>query len=182
MPRLATLPLVALLAALPAAPAAAQDSTVTPVRVRTPGGEIVSANAADHARLYGEWHFAPARVEGDRIVVSGVVAGSRDGQPLDVAGFEAALRRVWGRIGETLAAAGASHADIVDLTTFHVFGSPLFRGTKAEHLTAFRKVKDEYVREPYPTWTGIGIAELFAANGLVEIRVVARRPGAPAPR
>jgi enamine deaminase RidA (YjgF/YER057c/UK114 family) len=56
---------------------------------------------------------------------------------------------------------------IVDLTTYHV-------GLR-RHLPAFMKVKDEFIREPYPAWTAIGVAELITEGTLVEIRAIARR-------
>lgn len=153
----------------------AQPAAPAPVEVPTPGGKVVSPSAQAHEALYGGWHFAPARVEGDLVFISGIIGGARDGQPVDVAGLEAVFRRAWTSVKTTLEAAGASTDSIVDLTTYHVFGSPLFHGTKREHIDAFRRVKDEFVPEPYPTWTGIGIAELFPDTGLVEIKVVARR-------
>jgi enamine deaminase RidA (YjgF/YER057c/UK114 family) len=45
----------------------------------------------------------------------------------------------------TLAAAGASLSDVVDLTTFHID----LRGEMEE----FTKVKDEYIPRNYPAWT-----------------------------
>jgi hypothetical protein len=39
----------------------------------------------------------------------------------------------------------------------------------------FRKVKDRYIREPFPAWTAIDIDRLVPDNGLVEIKLVARR-------
>jgi hypothetical protein len=42
-------------------------------------------------------------------------------------------------------------------------------------LGAFIKVKDEFVRMPYPAWTAIGIAELITEGTLLEIRVIANR-------
>ena len=65
-----------------------------------------------------------------------------------------------------LEAGGASFADITEMTTFHV-------GLQA-HLGAFMTVKDQYIKEPYPAWTAIGISELAIPGGLVEIRVTAR--------
>ena len=168
--------LALLLLALSPAASLAQDPAPrpAPVEVPTPGGKVVSATPQQHAVLYDEWHFAPARVEGNLVFVSGVVVGARDATPLDVAGFEAAARRAFTQIAALLEAAGSSRADVVDLFTFHVFGSPAFGGTKREHIDAFRRVKDEFVSAPYPTWTAIGVADLFPERGLVEIRVVAR--------
>jgi enamine deaminase RidA (YjgF/YER057c/UK114 family) len=36
------------------------------------------------------------------------------------------------------------------------------------------KVKDHYMKAPYPSWTAIGITELAFPGGLVEIKVIAR--------
>lgn len=159
--------------AAPAAPA-------VPIVIPTPGGKVVSPDERMHQAGYRGWHFAPARVEGDLVFISGIVAGARDGHPLDAAGLETAFRRAWNNVKSTLEAAGAGTDTIVDLTTFHLFQSPNFQGTKAEHLAAFSKVKDEFVPEPYPTWTAIGVSELVPPTGLVEIKVVARLRSAPA--
>jgi len=40
-----------------------------------------------------------------------------------------------------------------------------------EHIGAFMKVKDEFIKEPYPAWTAIGITELAVPGARVEIRV-----------
>jgi enamine deaminase RidA (YjgF/YER057c/UK114 family) len=157
-------------------PLGAQAATA-PARavvVPAPGGAVVSADPRQHAIAYEQWHFAPARVAGPWIFVSGVVAGAR-GATLDGPGFEAAVRRAFSQLEATLAAAGGSLRDVVDLTTYHVFASPAFAGSKQAHLDAFRRVKDEFLPAPYPAWTGVGVAELFPEGGLVEIRAVARR-------
>jgi enamine deaminase RidA (YjgF/YER057c/UK114 family) len=64
-----------------------------------------------------------------------------------------------------LAAAGASFADVIEMTTFHV-------GLRA-HMPIFMQVKDRDLRAPYPVWTAIGITDLAVAGGLVEIKVIA---------
>lgn len=145
-----------------------------PVRVTTPGGAVVSLDSAQHRGLYEGWHFAPARVEGGWVFVSGIVAVAGDSVPIDSARLAVSFRRAWRAVRARLEAAGSSTADIVDLTSYHVFGSAAFSGTKDEHIRVFRRVKDEFVPAPYPTWTGVGVAELFPDGGLVEIRVIAR--------
>ena len=72
-------------------------------------------------------------------------------------------------LDEILRAAGSSLTGLVDLTTFHV--------DLGRHLAAFTRVKDRYVRPPYPAWTAIGVAELVVPGGLVELRAVALAPG-----
>jgi enamine deaminase RidA (YjgF/YER057c/UK114 family) len=37
------------------------------------------------------------------------------------------------------------------------------------------KVKDEFIRDPYPAWTAIGINELITEGTLLEIRAIAKR-------
>lgn len=160
-----------------AAPTHAQDRS-SAVVVPTPGGTAVSPDTAIHRAFYQEWHFAPARVEGDLVYLSGTVAvpSRADTLPLDSARQEASYRRAWQRIRRTLEAAGSSTADIVEMTTFHLFDSTVVRGTKQQQIDAFRRVKDEFVPAPYPAWTGIGVATLYPDRALVEIRVIARIP------
>ena len=70
---------------------------------------------------------------------------------------------------ETLAGilreAGAQLSDIVEITSYHV-------GISA-HMEAFMRVWARYLKEPYPAWTAVGVAELIVPGGLVEIRAVA---------
>jgi enamine deaminase RidA (YjgF/YER057c/UK114 family) len=66
-----------------------------------------------------------------------------------------------------LEAAGLSFDQIVEMTAYHV-------GLR-EHLDAFIKVTDEFVSEPYPAWTAIGVTELITEGTLVEIRIVAKQ-------
>ncbi|MNO01727.1 RutC family protein YjgH [compost metagenome] len=56
-------------------------------------------------------------------------------------------------------------ADIVELMTFHTD----LRGDIQE----FIKVKDEFIPERFPSWTGIGVSQLARPEFLIEIRVVA---------
>ena len=48
-------------------------------------------------------------------------------------------------------------------------------GDLPAQFDGFRKVKDRYIREPFPAWTAIEIDRLVPDGGLVEIKVVARR-------
>jgi len=57
------------------------------------------------------------------------------------------------------------YGNIVEYTTFHVGLS--------SHLADFMKVRDEFIKEPWPAWTAIGVSELAAPGGRLEIRVLA---------
>lgn len=133
---------------LAAQPAAAKDVIVLP----------------EDKALLDSWGFSSAVVSGDLIFVSGVVAGLREGETDPEAGFT----RAFDRIGATLKAAGASWDDVVDMTSYHT--------DVAAQIAAFRRVKDRYVKAPFPAWTAIGVTRLIPSNGLVEIKVVARKP------
>ncbi|MCG2585396.1 Rid family hydrolase [Massilia sp. TS11] len=145
-----------------------------PVRIPAPGGAVLGLNAQQFNVQYNEWHYAPARIEGKLVYLSGVVAGAADGKPLDVAGFEASLRRAFGQIDRLLTAAGSDSSHIVEISSFHVFGAPLATFDKAAHLDAVRRVHAEFVKPPYPAWTAIGVSDLLPPGGMVEIRVLAR--------
>lgn len=114
-------------------------------------------------RTYEAFHFAPAMRDGDLLWCSGQTGTGVDGKNADspeeqfVGAFE--------EVRKILEHAGSSFADVVEMTSFHVgFG---------EHLGTFMKVKDRYVKEPYPAWRAIGVSEL-AFGSLVEVKVVAR--------
>lgn len=116
---------------------------------------------AEDKSFHDEWGFSGAVRSGDIIYVSGVVAGLREGETDP----ENAFDRAFTEIGRTLELAGANWGDVVDMTTFHTD-----IGTQ---MTIFRKVKNRYVRAPWPAWTAVGVTRLVPPNGLVEIKVVA---------
>jgi enamine deaminase RidA (YjgF/YER057c/UK114 family) len=117
----------------------------------------------DEKELLDSWGFSSAVISGDLIFVSGVVAGLREGESDPEAGFT----RAFDRIGKALQASGASWDDVVDMTSYHT--------DVAAQITSFRRVKDRYVKAPFPAWTAIGVSRLIPPNGLVEIKVVARK-------
>jgi enamine deaminase RidA (YjgF/YER057c/UK114 family) len=43
-----------------------------------------------------------------------------------------------------------------------------------EHLQAFQAVRDDFLKEPYPAWTAIGVSALAVPGLFVEIRATAR--------
>lgn len=108
---------------------------------------------------YERFHFAPAVRHEGLILCSGQIG--RGDTP------EEEFRSAWQAVGETLKAAGAGFEDVVEITSYHV-------GLQ-EHMREFMRVKDEFIREPYPAWTAIGITELAIPGARVEIRAIARR-------
>ena len=82
--------------------------------------------------------------------------------------MEEEFHNAWKKIGELLAEAGAGYGDIVECTTYHV--------NFHDHIGVFSAIRDEYLSEPWPAWTAIGITELLVPGARVEIRVTARVP------
>jgi enamine deaminase RidA (YjgF/YER057c/UK114 family) len=73
----------------------------------------------------------------------------------------AQLRQTFRNIGLTLAAAGARWSDVVSLTSYHV-------GLR-EQSEAMLTVAGEFLEDPYPAWTALGVTELFEPEALVEV-------------
>jgi enamine deaminase RidA (YjgF/YER057c/UK114 family) len=114
----------------------------------------------DSARkTYENWHFAPAVRHEDLIFFSGVV-GQGDSA-------EDEFRNAWKSLGETLAAAGVGYEDIIDSTLYMV--------DLQKNAATMAKVKDEFIKEPYPASTWIGVTELVIPGTRAEIKVTARK-------
>ncbi len=147
-----------------AAAAAAQSAPAEPPFARRPENVVVPARP-EHRKIFTEWGFAEAVIDGDRIWLSGVVAGLRRGETM--ADQDAAFDRAFKRLGDVLQRSGSSFDGVVEMTTFHT--------DLPAQMDGFMKVKHRYIREPFPAWTAIDIDRLVPDNGLVEIKLVARR-------
>jgi enamine deaminase RidA (YjgF/YER057c/UK114 family) len=112
-----------------------------------------------------QWHFAPILDTGEFVFLSGITGVHADGSLSHDP--ETQFRDTFGFIELHLETADLHFDDVVEMTTYHV-------GLR-EHLNTFIKVKDKFVRIPYPAWTAIGIAELITEGTLLEIRVIAKR-------
>ena len=110
--------------------------------------------------IYKNWKFAPAVRHDDLIFFSGVV-GQGDSA-------EDEFRNAWSSLNETLNEAGVGYEDIIDTTVYIV--------DLQKNAAAMMKAKDEFIKEPYPTSTWIGITELAIPGARAEIKVIAREP------
>jgi enamine deaminase RidA (YjgF/YER057c/UK114 family) len=110
-------------------------------------------------KTYENWHYAPAVRHEDLIFFSGVIGHG------DTAEDE--FRNAWQALGEVLLEAGVGFEDIIDSTLYIV--------DLAEHAAAMAKVKDEFIKEPYPASTWIGVSSLVIPGTRAEIKVTARR-------
>jgi enamine deaminase RidA (YjgF/YER057c/UK114 family) len=98
--------------------------------------------------------------EGKKLVV---VSGQG---PEDLsADMETQMRQTFERIGMILQAAGATFENVVILRAyFEHFG---------RDLPVYRKVRLEFLKQPYPASTAIGVTELAPAGNEIEIEAVA---------
>jgi enamine deaminase RidA (YjgF/YER057c/UK114 family) len=116
--------------------------------------------------LYEQHGYSAAIRSGDLLFVSGQVGSHLDGTPEP--DFERQVELAFENLKNTLAAAGCTFADLVDVTTFH---------TDPEHqFETIMKVKQKIFGEPpYPNWTAVGVNWLAGFD--FEIKVIARIPG-----
>lgn len=122
---------------------------------------------ADRHALYDEHGYSAAIKSGDLLFVSGQVGSRSDGTPEP--DFERQVRLAFRNLKATLAAAGCTFDDIIDVTSFHTDPENQF-GTI---LAVKREIFDT---RPYPNWTAIGVNWLAGFD--FEIKVVARVPAA----
>jgi enamine deaminase RidA (YjgF/YER057c/UK114 family) len=98
--------------------------------------------------------------EGRRVVfVSG--QGPKDLK----ADMEMQIRQTFDRIGLVLKATGATFADVVMLRAYFVHLN--------RDLAAYRKGRMEYLKEPYPASTAVGVTELAVPGLEIEIEAIA---------
>jgi enamine deaminase RidA (YjgF/YER057c/UK114 family) len=109
---------------------------------------------------YEQMHFAPAVEQDGFIFCSGCVGQAESA--------EEEFRQAWQQIGAILAEAGCGYEDIVDSTLYMV--------DLQSNAAAMFKVKDEFIKAPYPASTWIGITELVIPGARAEIKVTARKP------
>ena len=114
--------------------------------------------------MYDRFHFAPATVADGFVFCSGVI-GSEGGKVPDDLSQE--FRNAWEQLSRLLTEAGSGLEHIVEYTSYHV-------GLQS-HMAEFMAVRDEYLSEPWPAWTAIGITELAIPGARVEIQVTARK-------
>ena len=112
---------------------------------------------------YSDWHFSPGHWAGNVLFLSGCTGSTEHGGIST--DFSEQCRVAFKKIEWSLTEANLVFGDIVELTSYHV-------GLQA-NLDAFKSVKDEFIVEPYPAWTAIGVSELAVPGAVIEIRAIA---------
>ena len=125
---------------------------------------------ANRHALYEAHGYSAAIRSQDLLFVSGQVGSREDGSPEP--DFARQVERAFDNLKATLAAAGCSFDDIVDVITFHTDPENQFETI----MTIKNRIFPE---KPYPNWTAIGVNWLAGFD--FEIKVIARiRAGAGA--
>lgn len=122
---------------------------------------------ADRHALYERHGYSAAIRSGDLLFVSGQVGSRADGSPEPE--FGAQVRLAFQNLEATLAAAGCTFQDIVDVTTFHT-------DPEAQFPTIMAIKGEMFPSAPYPNWTALGVNWLAGFD--FEIKVIARIPEA----
>lgn len=124
-----------------------------------PGGRIQGLHPAG-APAAASGYSPGIRAEGQRVIfVSG--QGPKDLR----ADVETQIRQTFDRISLVLQAGGATFKDVVMMRAYFVH--------LKRDLPAYRKVRKDYLSEPYPASTSVGVAELATEGLEVEIEAIA---------
>lgn len=115
------------------------------------------------AGFYEETHIPAAVRVGDTLRLTGHTGETPDGVfSLD---FEVQIRQTFRNISLTLAEAGATWSDVVEINSYHL--------GLLHQAEATLRIAGEFLEDPYPAWTAVGVTELIIAEALIEISCVA---------
>jgi enamine deaminase RidA (YjgF/YER057c/UK114 family) len=99
------------------------------------------------------------------LFVSGQVGSRADGTPEP--DFAAQVQLAFANLAATLAAAGCTFDDLLDVTTFHT-------DPENQFPTIMQVKQSIFPQPPYPNWTAVGVTWLAGFD--FEIKVIARIP------
>ena len=120
---------------------------------------------ANRHALYEQHEYSAAIRSGDLLFVSGQVGSQLDGTAEP--DFKRQVELAFENLKATLAAAGCTFEDMVDVTTFHT--------DPEQQFETIMKVKQKiFSSPPYPNWTAVGVTWLAGFD--FEIKVIARIP------
>ncbi len=115
------------------------------------------------ADFYVETRIPAAVRVGEMLRLTGHTGETADG--VFPAKPESQIRQTFRNIELTLAEGGATWLDVVELTSYHV-------GLR-DQSSLLLEVAAEFLEDPYPAWTAVGVTELFPPDAVVEISCIA---------
>ncbi len=127
---------------------------------------------------YHLYHYTPAIRVGDMVIVSGIPAAHGDS-------YEDKVRWMFDQLRVTLELAGATMADVVELTSYHAQAADT--AAFHEEFARFAPIHHEFFPSHYPAWSAVGTTALLSPGAPVELRAVAmigsgRQPRADIPQ
>jgi 2-iminobutanoate/2-iminopropanoate deaminase len=122
---------------------------------------IISPRSVHSTAGVGYSHVARA---GDTLYIAGQVALDKEGRLVGEGDAEAQVRQAYANLRSILEEMGGSLDNVVKFTTYL---------TSRQHLDAFRKVRGETLKAPYPPNTLIFVQGLARPEYLVEIEAIA---------
>jgi enamine deaminase RidA (YjgF/YER057c/UK114 family) len=112
-------------------------------------------------------HVVTAEGTGKLVYVSGQVSWDASGNVVGKGDMRAQSEQVFKNVGAALAAAGAGWGDVIKMNGYMV-------GMHAERVTAYREVRQRFVKEgALPASTLVGVERLVDPDLLLEVEVVA---------
>ena len=131
------------------------------VRAEEGGMQIVVPPRWKGAYQFG---YAPAIRVGDWVIVSGIPAGGEGS-------YEDKIRRMYEQAKVLLEASGATFADVVELTTYHL--EPTDSQQFGQEFSRYMPIHKEFFGEHRPAWSAVGTTALLSPSAVVEMRIVA---------
>lgn len=113
---------------------------------------------------YHDWHYTPALKVGNAVYVSGIPA-------VGPGSYEDKVRHMFRILKRQLELAGASLADVVELTSYHL--QPTDAKSFQQEFERFAPIHHEFFPDHYPAWSAVGTTALLSPGAVVELRAVA---------
>ena len=117
---------------------------------------------AGWAKFYEETHIPAAIRIGNTLRLTGHTGEYADGVYPD--GAEDQIRQVFRNIALTLEAARVTWNDVVEINSYHV--------GLLNQSAAVLTIAAEFLDDPFPAWTAVGVTELIDPDALIEISCV----------
>lgn len=112
---------------------------------------------------HGYSHVVVVR-SGRTVYLAGQVPLDRNGALVGVGDLAAQTKQVFENMKVALNAAGASFADVVEMTTYL---------TDVSQIDTYRKVRDQYMSTPLPVASLVEVKGLFRKDVMIEVSAVA---------
>lgn len=120
---------------------------------------------ADFKTQVDSFHASPHLLVGDTLYCCAVTGWDPD-LGHDPPGLPEQIEHAFRNATAILEAAGAGWSDVVKGVSYRV-------GDLSSHVEPFVKVRDRYVKPPYPIWTAASVTGLPDPSALVQIELTA---------